>query len=115
MLCLLPLLYSYLASPPAHAPATSKPRAARMMASLKRRLSPSSRTPSDYLPVGQDERLDQPLATRVDGDLVGEDISRHFGWRKWALFWVPAICDMSGTTVSFAEQIIAVETPRNGC
>jgi hypothetical protein len=110
VLCLLPLLYSYLASPPDHAPASSKPRAARMMASLKRRLSPGS-TSSGYLPVDQDEPSDRPVAARVDGELDGVDVSRHFGWRKWALFWVPAICDMSGTTVGPAYPRVTTACP----
>lgn len=72
-----------------------------MVALLKRRLSPGgSSSSSGYLPVDQDEAPNRPVAARIDGELEGDDSNRHFGWRKWALFWVPAICDMSGTTVS---------------
>lgn len=110
MLCLLPLLYSYLAEPQPGSP-SSKPRAVRLMDSVKRRLSPRPGGAPQYLPVPHDDEPAAPQASaitfasgRVDGESddgrAAEDENRRFGWRKWALFWLPAICDMSGTTVS---------------
>lgn len=111
MLCLLPLLYTYLASPSLN---SSNPRAVRLVASIKRRLSPRRKDASaQYLPVGQDVGPDSAVTTTTDGlDTLSDDgftarqQGLYFEPSKWALFWLPALCDMAGTTLMNAGLIL---------
>lgn len=102
VLCLLPLLYAYLFKPARPSSPFSAPQQSRFAAfvhRVRRRgnslSSQNQRDRTGYAAIDQDED-----GSSDGGDRDEQDAPRGLkGWEH-ALFWLPAFCDICGTTVS---------------
>ncbi|CDZ97168.1 Predicted integral membrane protein [Phaffia rhodozyma] len=115
MLCLLPILYNYLASPTS--PFSGTTRAVRLFQKFGRKLTPGDRNVENYQALSQDERDRQEATTAAgidddDGDQPSpfsesEEVEKaFFGTWKMLLFFFPAFCDMTATTLMNAGLIL---------
>jgi hypothetical protein len=133
VLCLLPLLYTYLFIAPRPLSPFSPPPPSRFSAFLHKRRSRFSlhnrdgslssqdaRVRSGYEPLGQSDHDDgdsddEGMGRRgMAGDESASEDGEVRGLRGWehALFWLPAVCDICGTTVSSSSPCFGGTTIR---